>query len=64
VQNFIYFVAPGLAIVCIREIFEVTKSIWFVSNLGLNSLFSFFIFFFFLHFFIYFFLSISSLFFF
>ena len=27
VQNFIYFVAPGLAIVCIREIFEVTKSV-------------------------------------
>ena len=27
VQNFIYFVAPGLAIVCIREVFEITKSV-------------------------------------
>jgi len=27
VQNFIYFVAPGLAVVCIREVFEVSRGV-------------------------------------
>lgn len=27
VNNFIYFVAPGLAVVCLREIIEVSKSV-------------------------------------